>query len=138
MSESGKKALIEKTIKEKYVFYVERIIDKIKALPNDCRLSGDDSPLDSIWKEWAHQLQYQQSIFMEAYEQTILDLCREVILEMPSHEVKLLWAGRDEFYLKDDIGELTDFYGQETLSDDLEEELFGRVSEIALNEDLGD
>jgi hypothetical protein len=138
MSSSGREFLIEKAINEKYSFYVGKIIDQIKALPKDCRLSGDDSPLDSVWKEWAHQLQNQESIFMAAYEETIRGLCREVILKMPEHEVKLLWAGRDEFYLKEDIDELTDFFAKETLIDDLEEELFNRVSGIAINEDLDD
>ncbi|MDD5050958.1 MAG: hypothetical protein PHV93_04470 [Candidatus Pacebacteria bacterium] len=137
MSESGREALIRKAINEKYAFYAERIINEIKALPKECCQSGDDSTLDSVWKEWAHQLQYEQSIFMEAYEQTIRDLCRKVILKMPEHEVKLLWAGRDELYLEDDIDELTDFFAIKTLIEDLEEELFRRVSEIAINEDLG-
>ena len=113
MSGSGREFLIEKAINEKYAFYVGKIIDQIKALPKECRLSGDDSTLDSVWKEWAYQLQNQESIFIEAYDETIRGLCRKVILEMPEHDVKLLWAGRDELYIEEDIDGLTDFPAQE-------------------------
>jgi hypothetical protein len=138
MSRKGREFLIEKAIDEKYTFYADKIIDRIKALPRDCCMSGDDSPLDSVWKEWAYQLQYEKSFFMWVYEKTIRDLCQGVISEMPEHEVKLLWAGRDECYIDEDIDAITNFFGLNTLINGLEEELFRRVNEIAIDEDLGD
>jgi hypothetical protein len=56
----------------------------------DATLSGDDSPLSSVWDEIKEQVQNEQSFYWDAYLQTMKDLIARTIYEAKdSGEVEL-------------------------------------------------
>ena len=128
--------LIEQAITEKYKKYADKIIELVKALPEEYRQSGD-SPWKNVWEEWVDQVQHQHSVFYELYEEQIRALCTSVINEMSDDEITLLWAGRDPLHNDDmDDDELDGFVVLGQMKFDLQDELFRLVNEVAVNEEL--
>jgi hypothetical protein len=119
-------------IEAKFDVYVKRIINRIKRLPKECCLSGDDSPLWNVWEEWIAQMQREHSFAFDAYEETIRLICRGIAKSLPREEQGLLWIGTDDYlaWEEDDIP-----YG-DIVTDALEEELYKRVCTAACNVEL--
>ncbi|CEL31708.1 hypothetical protein [Pseudomonas fluorescens] len=57
----------------------------------DCLLSGDDSPLHSIWEEICVQQQRELSHFWRAYEETITACAEGRIESLQPYELDALW-----------------------------------------------
>lgn len=53
--------------------------------------SGDDSGLENLWEEICVQVQYDQSVMWEAYEESMEGLLLGLLEELPSHEQEALW-----------------------------------------------
>ena len=68
-----------------------RFIADIKALPDNCRQSGDDSNLKDVWEEFKDQMQNEQSFFFDAFEHTIQSLCCTRVSELDADRKLLLW-----------------------------------------------
>jgi len=119
-------------IDAKFDRYVRRIITRIKRLPKECRVSGDDSPLRNVWEEWIAQMQGEHSFAFDAYEETIRLICRGIAKSLPKEEQGLLWIGTDD-YLDWDGDDIP--YG-DLLVDASEEELYKRVCTAACNVEL--
>lgn len=75
---------------------VNEVIAEIEALPDDCRQSGDDSPLNTVWLEYSAQVQGPHSGIHWAYVSTIESICQAVAEELSDGEIRLLCALDDE------------------------------------------
>jgi hypothetical protein len=130
---------LTRLIEAKFARYVGRVIEDIKRLPSSCMLSGDDSPMRDVWEEWVVQVQGIESIYCDAYEETIRAICRGVAEALPREEQGLLWLWTDEYY--DWLSEAEDDdeipYGDPVL-DALENEFFRRVCSAAADVELPD
>ena len=73
----------------------QRVIADIKALPEGCRLSGDDSVLANVWEEFKYQVQREQSVLFEVYEETIRGLCAAALNGLNAQQKGLLWLWSD-------------------------------------------
>jgi len=58
--------------------------------------SGDDSELKTIWDEICTQVQYEESILWDAYDQTARAFLRSYIEELPREERDAIWLQTDE------------------------------------------
>lgn len=128
MDESDLSSIIE----VKFDRYVRRIINRIKRLPKECRLSGDDSPLRNVWEEWISQMQGEHSLAFGVYEETIRLICRGVAESLPREEQGLLWMWTDD-YLGWEGNDIP--YGDPVI-EALEDELYRRVCTAACNVEL--
>lgn len=54
-------------------------------------LSGDDSGLQSTWEEICVQVQYEQSIFWDAYDSTARSVVLDLVGQLPAHEREAIW-----------------------------------------------
>jgi len=128
MDESDLSSIIE----AKFDRYARHIINRIKRLPKECRLSGDDSPLKSVWEEWIAQVQGEHFFSFDVYEETIRLICRGVVESLPREEQGLLWMWTDDYWdwKGNDIP-----YGDPVLKS-LEDELYRRVCTAACNVEL--
>jgi hypothetical protein len=54
-------------------------------------LSGGDSGLKTTWDEICAQVQYEESHFWDAYDETVRDIVRGFITELPIHEQEAIW-----------------------------------------------
>jgi hypothetical protein len=59
-------------------------------------LSGDDSGLTSTWDEICIEIQYQQSIYWDAYDDTARAVAHGHIAGLARHEREALWLQTDE------------------------------------------
>lgn len=57
----------------------------------DSRLSGDDSGLANVWDEVCVQVQFEQSIFWDAYEHTVTALVAGEFAKLAPHERESVW-----------------------------------------------
>lgn len=71
-------------------------------------LSGDDSELKTTWDEICIQVQGDQSLFWDAYEQAMRDALAWDVSRLPVHEQHALWLQTQEgedWEFKDDEAE---------------------------------
>lgn len=87
------------------------------------RQSGDDSELKDVWEEWKYQLQQEESIFFEHYNADIKLICLTTIEALRPSEQRAMWT-----QLGTESSEPVDVK-------ELAERLFGRMLEIAINEE---
>ncbi|MBI3805397.1 MAG: hypothetical protein HY282_16740 [Nitrospirae bacterium] len=127
-----KREEVANIINSKYQRYTAEVINLIKALPSNCRQSGDDSGLKNVWEEWKAQIQGEESPLFYAYEETIRGLCRSVIQALPQDEQSLLWLLSDGYFDSDNDSSSA---GAPTL-DAVEDELYNRIWSIGADEDL--
>jgi hypothetical protein len=57
----------------------------------DTRLSGDDSVLANVWDEICVQVQFEQSVFWDAYEQTVTSLVAGEFAKLALYEKEAVW-----------------------------------------------
>jgi len=62
----------------------------------DHTLSGDDSELKTAWDEICVQVQYEQSIFWDAYDETVRAHVLGHIAKLSVHERQAIWMQTDE------------------------------------------
>ena len=61
----------------------------------DQMLSGDDSGLKTTWDEICVQVQYEQSFYWDAYDETVRGILRGYVAELPKHEREAIWLETD-------------------------------------------
>lgn len=88
-------AHVDTLVRGLYKQLAPKAVEKVKALPTRCRLSGDDSGLASVWEELKYQLRREESIFLDAYRNTIFALCLELVRELDQERRTLLWLWSD-------------------------------------------
>ncbi len=134
--DSDRLALVKQLAESMYNGLVAVVIADIKALPDNCRQSGDDSNLKDVWEEFKDQLQNEQSIFFDAFAHTIQSLCSKRVSELDADRKLLLWLW-SEGYLERWVNE------DEVLLADLDanhvnEELYRRICDVAASEPFAD
>lgn len=58
-------------------------------------LSGDDSELKTTWDEICVQVQYEESFYWDAYDETVRGCLAGYIAELPFHEREAIWLQTD-------------------------------------------
>lgn len=58
-------------------------------------LSGDDTELKTTWDEICAQVQDEQSIFWDAYDETVRSVVRACLASLAPHELDALWLQTD-------------------------------------------
>lgn len=117
-----------------YEELVIAVIADIKALPPDCRQSGDDSRLANVWEEFKYQLQRGESLLFEAYEETIRQLCARQVDTLKRDQRGLLWVWSDA-YLDWDDDDNSIPYGQ-VVNEAIVNTVYERICNVAGNEAL--
>jgi hypothetical protein len=125
---------IVKIIGAKYNRYTQQVITEIKALPPECRQSGDDSRLNDVWEEFKDQVQNERSVMFRAYEDTIFRICEKLLKGLPQEELHLLWLVSDAYFNSNDDDEVIPVRDQ--LVYQVAQELFSCVQGIATDEPL--
>jgi hypothetical protein len=84
-------AHIESLVEEAYSAHAQAVIAGMKSIGREGMQSGEDSPYQDLWEEFAAQIQGQQSVFFSMYESTVGQFCYAQIDKMSPAEFKLLW-----------------------------------------------
>ncbi|MHB8653343.1 MAG: hypothetical protein ACYDA9_05630 [Terriglobia bacterium] len=127
-----KREAVISIIETKYRRYVGEIIKQIKALGPEYRHSGDDSGLADVWEEWKSQIQGEESLVFDAYENTFIDMCGRLVTIMPEDERALLWLTSEACFNGDrDLPPDGD-----ELINAIVEELYRRLCTAAANEEM--
>jgi hypothetical protein len=75
-----------------------RVVRNLQKITNGC-LSGEDSGLKSAWDEICVQVQYEESLFWDVYEEMVRGLTRAEVEDLEAFEREALWlqtpAGSD-------------------------------------------
>lgn len=109
------------------------VVSQLKRLPRDLKLSGDDSKLESFWEEFNFQIQYEESLAFEVYEEAIRATCGGVVAGLSREVQGLLWLATDQFNEREPPEEIP--YG-DPITEALLESLYARVCELAEGEEL--
>jgi hypothetical protein len=125
---------IRRMVDALYDRLVQQVVAEIKALPDNCRQSGDDSKLKDVWEEFKYQMQRGESVFFEFYEATIRAICARRLAELDRDRQGLLWLWSDGYFdWEDQDGEIP-YRGP--VDEGLQQELYNRVCSMAFNEAL--
>lgn len=111
---------------------VDRAVEQIKGLPEDCRQSGD-SDLETVWDEFKFQLQHEQSVYFWAYEDTIRRICAKLVQGLDRVDQARLWLMTEASEDPDRGAEIP--YG-DPLIEDVGEMLYQRVVSRAQSEEV--
>lgn len=112
-------------------------IQTIKDFPEEARASGDDSVLDSFWEEFKYQVQREQFVCFDVYEESVRAVCRGVATELPHELRRILWLWTDAYFdAEEDDNEKTMIPADNLIEEVLEQELYTRVVGIAETEEL--
>jgi hypothetical protein len=84
-------AHIEKLVEEAYAAHAQAVIAGMKSLGRASMMSGDDSPYQDPWEEFASQIQGEESFYFDTYETVVRQFCYAQIDKMSPTERKLLW-----------------------------------------------
>jgi len=132
--DTNRLALVSLIVDAMYDAVVKKVIAEIKALPDNCRQSGDDSCLKDVWEEFKYQMQREQSGMFEMYEDVIRDICERELSRLNSEQQRLLWLwseGYSDTWVEKDEVSIDDFEDQPVAT-----ELYDRVCSVAESEDL--
>jgi hypothetical protein len=88
--------------------------------------------LENTWEEFKSQIQEEQSVFFDLYEDTMRAICSDLVKSLPGSEVKFLWLYTDEYFDFDGYG----FAWLDEMCDAVENEIYREVCNIAANEEL--
>ena len=65
---------------------------------NDGLLSGDSSGLENTWDEICAQVQYELSVYWDAYDQTVRSLAEAEVEKLLPHEREAIWLQTPEAF----------------------------------------
>jgi hypothetical protein len=117
-----------------YTRLVKKVIADIKALPDNCRQSGDDSSLKDVWEEFKYQVQREESGMFAMYEDVIRDICDRQITGLDREQRQLLWLwseGYSNAWVDKDEVSIEDLEDEPAAK-----ELYDRVCSVAESEEL--
>lgn len=127
-----KKRLIEQIIREKYREYASHIIRQI--LGDDNCLNEGASRFENVWEAIKSQVQEEESISLELYEDTIRMFCRKLISTLSRSELKLLWLNTEHYFNYNDSKGMPD---NNELEDVIEDELLAEVCILSKDGGVG-
>jgi hypothetical protein len=129
--------LVCSLVKSMYDRLVGQVIADIKALPDSCRQSGDDSKLKDVWEEYKYQIQREEFLSFELYVHVIRGICATRVQELERDRQQLLWLwteGYLDLWVRADKVSLDDWNPDAIAA--VEAELYDRVANIAVNEEF--
>lgn len=144
---------ILRIIDAKYDRYAREVVNDIKGMPEEVRLSPPDLGLQSFWEEYVVQVRGEESIDYDMYVETIREVCKSLMETLPGDEQMLLWCYTDEYdeedevalgsHLVEAVGEelftrVTHLAGAESLSPNMERVIYGPDEEDELEENEAD
>lgn len=121
-------------VKSVYDDLTRKVIARIKALPKEACRGGDDEVFADVWEDFKDQVQNQQSVIFEMYEDLVRAQCALVLAGLDQPTRGLLWVWSDDAFEWDE-DDLEIPYG-DPVDEALENELFRRVSGAADDEPL--
>lgn len=127
--------LANKLLEGIYEEYAQKIITELILLGPDSMTSGSDSEYENVWEEYVSQIQGEESIFFELYEELILNLCNNLINSKGRNEIYLLWTMTEESFDYDEKDE-DDSLSNYDIENDVANALFNKISTIAADFDL--
>lgn len=71
-----------------------KVIAHIQHMPF-ARMSGDDTELGNTWDEICAQVQFEESIAWEVYEEMLRNTVRGYVEELPAYEQEAIWLQTD-------------------------------------------
>jgi hypothetical protein len=86
-------AIVQAVAREAANRATRRVITQLQRL-NDT-LSGDDSELENVWDEICVQLQDEESVQWDAYEETVRMLVETIVEKMPQLDRQAIWMQTD-------------------------------------------
>ena len=125
--------LVERLAMDMYETLVRKVIADVRALPEGSPYSVD-SDLKDVWEEFKDQLQVDQSIMFELYEEKVRGICYHHVSEHDPDAQRLLWLwseGYLEQWVERDAVKLSNFSVSEVV-----DELYRKVTDVACNEPL--
>jgi hypothetical protein len=128
-----RKKEVSRVLGLKYEAYVQQVIALVRALPDECRQSGDDSVLGDVWEEFKCQVQREESGVFDAYVETIQEICAHLVGSLPDHEVEFLWLDSEGYWDHDEDEERL---RRAEMEEAVTRELYGKVAGRAADEEL--
>lgn len=59
-------------------------------------MAGDDSELKTIWDEICAQVQLEESVCWDTYDETVRTLVADLVADLPQHEKEAAWLQTEE------------------------------------------
>ena len=87
---STKRKLAEVSADQLVDRIVRRVISGLQRLKN-CRLSGDDSGLENTWDEICVQVQEEESIYWDAYDETVRMFVDAELRKLTPAAMQVVW-----------------------------------------------
>lgn len=75
---------------------VRKTVRYFQALKHNSLLSGDDSELKNVWDEICVQVQFENSIFWDAYVETAKQFLKGYVELLPEHIQLAIWLQTDD------------------------------------------
>jgi hypothetical protein len=100
----------------------------------DSLQGGDDSFLQNVWEEFAHQIQEQQSVLFEIYEEMIVSHCAAAARKLSEAELALLWLDSEGYWQNWDDTPVNPDLGKKI--EDVTGEVYRRVASRAADQEL--
>lgn len=72
-----------------------KVISALKAMDN-ALLSGEDSGLRNTWEEICVQVQHEESIYWETYDETVRGFVLGEVAELPAYQREAVWLQTEE------------------------------------------
>jgi len=116
----------------RYEALVNEAVSDFKKFPKECRLLNNG--LQDFWEEFKYQMQRDESVHFEVYEETIHTYCRSTVETLKDDDLSVLWTGTDEYFYKAD--EVPPFPTGAETHDAIEEEFYTRICNRANDEPL--
>ena len=94
MSQGLSESAIVRAVAERVA---KRVTRKVIATLQQMRekLAGDDSELKTTWDEICAQVQYEESFYWDAYDDTVRNIVTAQIAALPNHEREAIWLQTD-------------------------------------------
>jgi hypothetical protein len=86
-------AIVRAVAKEAARHITRKVINRLQSMKHT--LSGDDSELKTTWDEICAQVQYEESFYWDAYDETVRSYLTGYVAKLPKHEREAIWLQTD-------------------------------------------
>lgn len=93
IDEFGERTIVNTVAEQAAQRITRKVIAALQKLNQT--LSGDDSELETTWDEICAQVQFEQSVYWDVYDETVRDLVESLAAKLPKHERGAIWLQTD-------------------------------------------
>lgn len=86
------------TFADRVVGHVVRRAIRVLRQIKDARLSGDDSRLADAWDEICVQVQLEQSVYWDCYDETARSIVKRELERLPPSDLQAIWLLTDQSF----------------------------------------